>query len=227
MVFFTVQLLRKWTLMMTQWIHKLNWLIIQLLLSFLVLWKVFCAFSLHSWQRGPNPPNLWKTPYIAYPSLFSSFVQPPPPFLSLPTLDPTALFVALFLVLFWLNGWSLHIWVAILLNDIMDIHISSLGTFVPEGRWCVFYATRRQVCWGLTHNKILCWYSDLISHTQTHTRTETQHTQRPVTTRPYKYIITPIVVCSQQPSLLHWMNNSLISKIYFPQCLFFSKTIHL
>ena len=227
MVFFTVQLLRKWTLMMTQWIHKLNWLIIQLLLSFLVLWKVFCVFSLHSWQRGPNPPNLWKTPYIAYPSLFSSFVQPPPPFLSLPTLDPTALFVALFLVLFWLNGWSLHIWVAILLNDIMDIHISSLGTFVPEGRWCVFYATRRQVYWGLTHNKILCWYSDLISHTQTHAHRDTQHTQRPVTTRPYKYIITPIVVCSQQLSLLHWMNNSLISKIYFPQCLFFSKTIHL
>ena len=34
-------------------------------------------------------------------------------------------------------------------------------------------------------------------------------------------------MCSQQLSLLHWMNNSLISKIYFPQCLFFSKIIHL
>ena len=34
-------------------------------------------------------------------------------------------------------------------------------------------------------------------------------------------------MCSQQLSLLRWMNNSLISKIYYPQCLFFSKIIHL
>ena len=34
-------------------------------------------------------------------------------------------------------------------------------------------------------------------------------------------------MCSQQQSLLHWMDNSLISKNYFPQCLFCSKIIHL
>ena len=34
-------------------------------------------------------------------------------------------------------------------------------------------------------------------------------------------------MCSQQLSLLHWMTHSLISKIYLPQCIFFSKTIHL
>ena len=48
----------------------------------------------------------------------------------------------------------------------------SLGTIVPEGSWCVFYAR------GLTHNVIFYWYSDLISHTQTHTHT--QCTQGPV-----------------------------------------------
>ena len=44
-----------------------------------------------------------------------------------------------------------------------------------------------------------CWYSDLMSHKQTHT---------------HKHKDTH-------------MNNSLISKIYFPQSLFFSKIIHL
>ena len=74
----------------------------------------------------------------------------------------------------------------------------------------------------------LIWY-----HTQTHTHTHT-HTQRHNTlrgqctdTHQHKYIFTPPVMCSQQLSLLHWMNNSLISKIYFPQCLFFSKIIDL
>ena len=144
-------------------------------------YEKFFAYSVYIVGRGvltPPPPNLWRPHCIAYSSLFSSFVQPVPPLLKLPTLDPTAPFVALFLVLFWLNRCSLHIWLAILLNDIVDIHISILGTFVPERRWCVFYATRRQVYWGLTHNKILFWYSDLISHTQTHTRTKTHNTLR-------------------------------------------------
>ena len=34
-------------------------------------------------------------------------------------------------------------------------------------------------------------------------------------------------MCSQQLPLLFLINNSLISKIYFPICLFFSKIIHL
>ena len=94
------------------------------------------------------------------------------------------------------------------------------------GPWCVFYATRCQVYWGLTH-VAFCWYSDLISQTQTHTQTHTAYSGASRLTHPYKYIFSPTVMCSQQPSLLHWMNNSLISKIYFPQCLFFSKIIHL
>ena len=78
---------------------------------------------------------------------------------------PTVLSVVLFL---WLIKRSCHIWCAVLLNDNMDLHMSSLGTLVPEGPWCVFYATRRQVYWGLTHNVVFYWYSDLISHTHKH-----------------------------------------------------------
>ena len=62
---------------------------------------------------------------------------------------------------------------------------------------------------------ILVLWSD-ITHMQTHTT----HSESNRLTQPYKYILTPPAMCSQQLSVLHWMNNSLISKIYFPQCLF-------
>ena len=83
-----------------------------------------------------------------------------------------------------------------LLNDDMDIHLSSYGTLVPEGPWCVFYATRLQGYWGLTHIKVFYWYSDLISHTQTHKHTAHSGTSR--MTHPYKYTFTPPVMWSQQ-----------------------------
>ena len=105
--------------------------------------------------------------YIAYP-LLQFLSNPPPPYFPVNSnphpYPPTVLSAVLFL---WLNGWSHHVWCAILLNDNMDIHMSTLGTVVPEEPWCVFYATRRHVYWGLTHNVIFYWYSDLMSHTQT------------------------------------------------------------
>ena len=146
-----------------------------------------------------------KTPSILSTPHFSNFVQPPYP--ATTNHHPTDLPVVLF---YWLNRWLCQIWCAILLTDIMNLYMSSLVTLVLEGSWCVVYATRHQVYWGLTHNVIFCWYSDLISHSQTHTQTQT---------------FTSAVMCSRQLSLLHWMNKSLISK--FPQCLFFSKIIHL
>ena len=79
-----------------------------------------------------------------------------------------------------------------------------------------------------------CWYSDLVSHTHKQTHTNT-HTHKDIQytlwasrlTHPYKYIFTSPAMCSQLLSLLHWMYNSLLSKFYFPQCLLFSKIIHL
>ena len=117
--------------------------------------------SLHSWQRGSNPPFLWRPLYIAYlPLLFQILSNPfSPTSLSSPTSTATVLSVVLFL---WLNGWSRHIRCAILLNDNIDLFMSSLGTLVPEGPGYVFYATRRQVYRGLTHNVVftgtLIWY---------------------------------------------------------------------
>ena len=137
-------------------------------------------------------------------------------------------------LLHWLKGWWCHIWCPILLNDIMDLQMCNCGTLLPEGPWCAVHATRHQLYWGLIHNVIFCLYSDLISHTHAHARTRarahTHTTQASIITHSYKCIITPPVMCSQQLSLLQWMNeemNSLISKIYFRQCLLFSKIIHL
>ena len=100
-------------------------------------------------------------PPILLTTTFSNFVQPlPPTSLSSQTPTPIVFSVALFI---WLNEWSGYIWCAILCNDKMDLHMSSLHTLVPKGPWCAFYATRCQVSWGLTHE--IC-YSDLISHKQ-------------------------------------------------------------
>ena len=109
-----------------------------------------------SWQRGPYPlfhEETSNTPYFS----FSIFFQSPRLSMSPPTPNPNVLSVSLFL---WLNGWSHHIWCAILLNDIMDLLMSRYGTLVQEGPWCVFYVTRCQVNWGLTH--VAFW------HTKTH-----------------------------------------------------------
>ena len=36
------------------------------------------------------------------------------------------------------------------------LYTSSLGTMVPEGPCCMFYAIRCQVNWGLAHNVVFC-----------------------------------------------------------------------
>ena len=107
--------------------------------------------------------------------------------------------VVLFL---WLYGWSRHIWCAILLNN-MDLHMSSLGTLVTEGPWCVFHATRCQVYWVLTHNVAFYWYSDLLPHTQTYKHTHTSHSGASRLTHPYKYL--QYILCPQHIPILHYM----------------------
>ena len=83
------------------------------------------------------PPILWRSHYITYP-LFQILPVIPchlPPQLNCSFCCPLSL----------AEWWSCHIWCAILLNDYMDRHMSSLGTLVPEGLWCAIYAARRQV----------------------------------------------------------------------------------
>ena len=98
----------------------------------------------------------------------------------------------------WLNGWSCHIWCDILLNDIVKKHIG----------WFWYLNTRRTLICVLCNKASSLLQSD----------TELSH--------PYKYIFTPAVMCSQQLSLLHWINTWMISKIYFSRSIsFFSKII--
>ena len=105
--------------------------------------------------------------------------------------------------------------------------MSILGTLVPEGPWYVFHATRCQVYWDLTCNVVFCWYWFDITNTRTQTQRYTTLKGQKNDTQPYKYLFTPPVTCSQQLSLLHWMNNSLILNNNFPHGLFFSRIIHL
>ena len=79
--------------------------------------------------RGVLTPNFMKTPPPQYClTLVFRFCQPTLPHSLLPpTHTPTAHSIVLFL---WLNGWSHHVWCAILLNDIMDVHMLSLRTLM-------------------------------------------------------------------------------------------------
>ena len=65
-------------------------------------------------QRGPNPLFYEDPHYNTSPPFqihpFPCHLQPPPP-----------------LFFFWLNWWSPK------LRNIMDLHLWSLGTLVPEG----------------------------------------------------------------------------------------------
>ena len=141
--------------------------------------------SLHGQQRGDNLLFYEDPPILPnqYP-IFKLFPPPPLPHppsqhtrtsLSSQTSTPAVLSVVLFL---WLNGWSHYIWCAILLNDDMDLHMwSLLGNLVPEGTWCVSYATRCKVDSGLTNNVVFYWYSR-FDITQTHKLTSIHSTIR-------------------------------------------------
>ena len=141
-----------------------------------------------------------KTPLYCLSNSFFKFH--PPPFPLSPSIPiPAVLSVVLFL---WLNGGSYHIWCAILLNDNMDLHMSILGTLVPEGPWCVFPATRRQVYWGLTHNLVYYRYSDFVI-----THKHTQLTQGPVDWHTHINIYLHQLLCAHDsyPYYIKWLNN--------------------
>ena len=61
------------------------------------------------------------------PNLLFQILSNPPPSLLPPTPTPTGHYVVLFI---WLNGWLHHTWCAILLNVIMDVHMSSLMALI-------------------------------------------------------------------------------------------------
>ena len=94
----------------------------------------------------------------------------------------------------------------ILLNDIMD-------TLVPlyhKGISVCFMHQDLSLLSSNTWHVLVPWFD--ITHRQTR---NTTHTGGNRLTHTYKYI--PTIMCSQQLSVLHFMNNSLISKFYFTE----------
>ena len=164
----------------------------------------------NKWQRGTN-----EDPLCCLPALFQILPTPSPSFQSPPATTPTVLSIFLFLLL---NGLSYHIRCGILLNYIMDLHMSSLGILVPEGPWCVFSATRCQLYWGLTHVVFYCCSDFVIADRNT------QHTQGEVDWHTHINMYLHNLLCAHSSYLYYikWLKNN-----YFPQCLFFSKMIHL
>ena len=83
----------------------------------------------------------------------------------------------------------------------MDPCMSSACTLVPGASTLIWYHPDTQRC--------------------------TVHSEANRLTLPYKCNLTPPIMCSHQLCVLHWMDNSLISKNYFPQCLCLLKVAHL
>ena len=80
----------------------------------------------HSWQRGPNPLFYEDHSYIAYPSFFKFY--PNPLFLVASNPTPHCSFCCHVSLAEWVI--APHLRCAILLNAIMDVHMSSLRTLV-------------------------------------------------------------------------------------------------
>ena len=125
--------------------------------------------------EGSYPSLYYEEPPILLIPPFQILSTPPPPFLLQRTLTPTAHSVVLFL---WLNGWSCQFWCAILLKDIMDVHMSNLRALIcvlcnkvtsllKSDKWCGFL--------------LVLWFDIIRTHTRRHTSHEdTHHTQGPV-----------------------------------------------
>ena len=82
-----------------------------------------------------------KTPYIANLPLFQFFSDT----------SPTALSVVLFL---WLNGWTCHIWCAILLND---------NKGAKNLMWEVIPSQKLPKSWKIEVLSILSWFTKVTS----------------------------------------------------------------
>ena len=126
-----------------------------------------------------------------------------PPILFQILSNPTALSVALFL---WMSGWLCHIWFVNLLNDTMDLHMSTLGTLVLRDPAVCFMKQSIEFTevW-----LIICFFASTLIwyHTSKHKQRHTACSEVNRLTHPYKCILTPPVMCSQQLSVLCCMSK--------------------
>ena len=126
------------------------------------------------------------------------------PFASNPT---TAHSVVFFL---WLNGWLRHVWCATFLNDIVDVQMLSFRTLMHVLCNKVSSLLRSDTWYSFL---LVLWFDITHTNKHKHTQRHTTHSGASRPTLPSKYIFTPTVMCSQQLSLSHWMNNSFAKVI--------------
>ena len=92
-----------------------------------------------------------------------------------------------------------HVTTVILLNDIMGLNLSSLGSNYQQ-QFCCFFETDDFVL-------LVLWFD--ITYTDKH---RTEHTRTNRSTRPYQDILTPSVMCTQPLRVSRWIDNSLVQK---------------
>ena len=111
----------------------------------LCIYKGYCSCGLcYIGEIKGNVEVWWNewSPSIIYclPSYFQILCRPAPPLPGCcnPHPHPHCPFCCLGSLLEWVTVSLLNIWCIILLNDIMDLHMSSLGTFRPKGPYVYF-----------------------------------------------------------------------------------------
>ena len=148
-----------------------------------------------------------KTPLYCLLTLFQVLSNP---------LPPSALFIASFL---WLNGWSHHRTTSDVLLYLMILWICTCGALVS-------WYHKDLVCFkqqGIHLLRSNIWHGFCLYSNWYNTNKDTQHTQGLI--HPYKYILTPPAMCSQQLSVLFANIKSLPNGV--PKCLCFSKITDL
>ena len=133
-------------------------------------------------MRTKSCPKVHKNTLLLTPLIYEDhpILLPPPSLtcLSPPTPHSNCSFCCPISLTKWVHStFNVHFYLRI-------IWIYTCRALVPERPWYVFYAKRPQVYWGLTHNVVFYWYSDLISHTQ-NTQTYTAHSGANRLTHPY------------------------------------------
>ena len=72
---------------------------------------------------------------------------------------------------------------------------------------------------------VFYWYSGLISHTDTSIQRHRTHLEVNRVTHPYKYVLTPPVMCSQQIFVLHCIIHWYQKFAFFHNIFSFQKLL--
>ena len=124
--------------------------------------------------------------------------------------------------------------------SVMDLHILSLGTLVPEGPWCVFCATRHQVYLVLTLNRFFAgtWFdthtqacTHACKHAHTHTNSQRQHMQGSLDWHTHVNIYLHHLLCAHSSYLFYiewiiqWYQKFTIHNVFSFHNVFTRKVI--